>query len=54
MYTFLNDNLDLFVFMKETEKENENNNSENEIINGLIDVAIKHFEEIEKTNKKII
>lgn len=54
MYTFLNDNLDLFIFMKETEKENENNNTENEIINGLIDVAIKHFEEVEKTNKKII
>ena len=48
LYTFLNDNLELFLFVNEIEKENEFNNSQNEIINGLIEVAIKHFEEIEK------
>ena len=54
LYTFLNDNFDLFLFMNESQKENDPNNSQNEIIiNGLIEVAIKHFEEIEKMNKNI-
>lgn len=53
-YTFLNDNFELFLFMNESQKENDPNNSQNEIIiNGLIEVAIKHFEEIEKMNKNI-
>ena len=54
MYTFLNDELDLFIFINEIEKENKSNNATNEIMEGLIDVAVKHFEEIEKENKKII
>ena len=54
MCTFLNDELDLFIFINETEKENKSNNATNEIMEGLIDVAVKHFEEIEKENKKII
>ena len=54
LYTFLNDNFELFLFMNESQKENDNNNSQNEIIiNGLIEVAIKHFKEIEKMNKNI-
>ena len=54
LYTFLNDNFELFLFMNESQKENDPNNSQNEIIiNGLIEVAIKHFEEIEKINKNI-
>ena len=52
-FSFLNDNLDLFLFINETEKENEFNNSQNEIMNGLIEVAMKHFEEMEKLNKKL-
>ena len=52
-FTFLNDNLDLFLFINETEKENEFNNSQNEIMNGLIEVAMKHFEEMEKSDKKL-
>ena len=54
MYTFLNDELDLFIFINEIEKENKSINATNEIMEGLIDVAVKHFEEIEKENKKII
>ena len=54
MYTFLNDELDLFIFINEIEKENKSNNATNEIMEGLIEVAMKHFEEIEKENKKII
>ena len=54
LYTFLNDNFELFLFMNESQKENDPNNSQNEIIiNGLIEVAIKHLEEIEKMNKNI-
>ena len=56
MYTFLNVEFDLFIFINETEKEKENerNNKTNEIIEGLIEVAVKHFEEIEKENKSLI
>ena len=52
-FTFLNVNLELFLFNNETEKENEFYNSQNEIMNGLIEVAIKHFEEMEKSEKKL-
>ena len=53
-YIFLNENLELFLFINENEKENElNNNSRSEIIEGLIEVAEKHFEEMEKINKKL-
>ena len=45
---FLNRNFDLFIFSKD------NNNSVNkDIINGLIEVAVKHFNEIDKVNKKL-
>ena len=51
-FVFLNNNFDLFIFF--TENENENNNlNNNEIINGLIYIAVKHFEEIDKANKKL-
>ena len=54
MYTFLNEDLDLFIFINENDKENEKNSELNEIIEGLIGVGVKHFEEIEKENKKMI
>lgn len=45
---FLNRNFDLFIF------SNDNNNLVNkDIINGLIEVAVKHFNEIDKVNKKL-
>ena len=45
---FLNRNFDLFIFSKD------NNNLVNkDIINGLIEVAVKHFNEIDKVNKKL-
>lgn len=50
MYTFMNENLDLFIFWNNNENDNLN---ENEIINGLIDIGFKHFEEIDKKNKKL-
>lgn len=54
LFSFLNENLELVLFFNETEKENElDNKSRNEIIEGLIDVAEKHFEEIEKINNKL-
>ena len=37
-----------------SDKENEKNSELNEIIEGLIGVGVKHFEEIEKENKKMI
>ena len=49
-YTFMNENLDLFIFWINNENDNLN---ENEIINGLIDIGFKHFEEIDKKNKKL-
>ena len=52
-FTFLNENLELFLLANETEKENEFNISQNEIMNGLIEVAVKHFEEMEKSDKKL-
>ena len=48
--TFMNENLDLFIFWINNENDNLN---ENEIINGLIDIGFKHFEEIDKKNKKL-
>ena len=50
LYTFMNENLDLFIFWINNENDNLN---ENEIINGLIDIGFKHFEEIDKKNKKL-
>jgi hypothetical protein len=45
---FLNRNFDLFIF------SNDNSNSvKQEIIDGLIDVAVKHFHKIDKENKKL-
>ena len=49
-YTFLNENLDLFIFWNNN--ENNNLNQTNEIINGLIDIGLKHFEEIDKLKEK--
>lgn len=47
---FLNNNFELFIFFK----ENENCNTANkEIIDGLINVAVKHFHEVDKINKKL-
>lgn len=47
-FVFLNDNLDLFIF-----RGNNKETTQSEIINGLIGVAFKHFEEIDKINKKL-
>lgn len=47
-FSFMNKDFDLFIFT------NGNQNLINsEIINGLIDVAIKHFHEVDKINKKL-
>ena len=52
LLAFLNNNFDLFVFP--TENENENNNLVNkELITGLIDIAVRHFKDIDKSNKKL-
>ena len=51
-FVFLNNNFDLFIFSKG--HENESNLSTNqEIINGLINVAVQHFEEIDKVDKQL-
>lgn len=51
-FVFLNNNFDLFIFNKG--HENESNHSINEeIINGLINVAVQHFEEIDKVDKQL-
>lgn len=48
----MNNNFDLFIFNKG--HENESNHSINEeIINGLINVAVHHFEEIDKVDKQL-
>ena len=49
---FLNNNFDLFIFSKENENEN-NNLVKKEVITGLINIAIKHFKDIDKENKKL-
>jgi len=50
-FVFLNDNLNLFIFSNES--ENDNFLINNDVITGLIDVAFKHFKDIDKTNKKL-
>ena len=50
LFTFLNDDLDLFIFL--TEKEN-NQLSNKNIIKDLIDIAINHFKEIDKAHRKL-
>ena len=50
-FVFLNDNFDLFIFS--TESENDNSLINNDVITGLIDIAVKHFKEIDKANKKL-
>ena len=51
-FVFLNNNFDLFIFSKG--HENESNHSTNqEIVNGLINVAVQHFEEIDKLDKQL-
>lgn len=52
-YTFMNENLDLFIFWNNNCNENENLNV-NEIINGLIEIGFKHFEEVSQKNKKLV
>ena len=51
-YIFLNSNFDLFIFTIENKNENDNLIN-NEVINGLIDIAYKHFENVDKVNKKL-
>ena len=48
---FLNNNLDLFIFSQDNEKEN--NIINKDVIDGLIDVAVKHFKEMDRENKKL-
>ena len=50
-FVFLNDNLDLFIFSNE--KENDINLVNNYVMNELIDIAFKHFKDIDKQNKKL-
>ena len=49
-FIFLNSNFDLFIFTIENKSDNLVNN---EVINGLIDIAYKHFENADKTNRKL-
>jgi hypothetical protein len=51
-FVFLNNNFDLFIFSKGHENESKHSINE-EIINGLINVAIQHFEEIDKVDKQL-
>ena len=48
---FLNNNLDLFIFSQDNEKAN--NIINKDVIDGLIDVAVKHFKEMDRENKKL-
>ena len=48
---FLNNNLDLFIFSQDNEQEN--NIINKDVIDGLIDVAVKHFKEMDRENKKL-
>ena len=50
-FVFLNNNFDLFIFSKDNEKEN--NIINKDVIDGLIDVAVKHFKEMDRENKKL-
>ena len=49
-FIFLNNNFDLFIFSKENKNENLINT---DVINGLVEIAVKHFENIDKANKKL-
>ena len=49
-FIFLNSNFDLFIFTIENKSDNLVNN---EVINGLIDIAYKHFENADKINRKL-
>jgi len=52
-FIFLNNNFDLFIFM--TEEENRNNTLvNNDVLNGLIEVAFNHFKDVDKANKKYL
>jgi hypothetical protein len=46
---FLNNNFDLFIFSQDNEKENDMINKN--LIDGLIDIAFKHFKKMDKANK---
>ena len=51
-FIFLNNNFDLFIFL--TEEENRNNILiNNDVINGLIEIAFSHFKDVDKANKKL-
>ena len=50
-FIFLNNNYDLFIFG--AENENEKSLVNKVVINGLIDVAINHFKDFDKSNKKL-
>lgn len=50
-FIFLNNNYDLFIFG--AENENEKILVNKVVINGLIDVAINHFKDFDKSNKKL-
>ena len=50
-FVFLNNNYDLFIFG--AENENENSLISKDVIDGLIDVAINHFKDFDKPNKKL-
>ena len=52
IFVFLNNNFDLFIFNKGNENESSHLINE-EIINGLINVAVHHFEEIDKVDKQL-
>ena len=53
LYTFMNENLDLFIIWNNNCNDNENLDV-NEIINGLIEIGFKHFEEVSQKDKKFI
>lgn len=50
-FVFLNNNCDLFIFSQDNEKEN--NMINKNLIDGLIDIAFKHFKKMDKENKKL-
>lgn len=56
-FIFLNDKLQLFIFRNKSFNSNSNNNGNNmikkDIIEGLINIAFKHFEEIDQKNQKL-
>ena len=51
-FVFLNKNYDLFIFSIENENENINLINK-DVIDGLIEVAMNHFKEVDKSNKKL-